>query len=666
MANGSQLPEGFVLDPPAQPSLPPGFVLDAPQEPQAAPTIEDELRAQGVPESEIPRLAAQRKAARGTFEILPGFPETAATVTTAALAEPVAGLGGLAGLPMGIDQAVKNIESIREALTFQPRTEAGEKALSATAGLLSFIGDIERGFGEKAFEATESPLAAAIATALPTAIGEALGIRGLRRRPRGATEPSQEVLTALREADVEYRDLPLEAQQELLQLAPEAVPEGAPQIARRQAFEQVGLTGEAAPTRAQVARTKELFMQQQDLAKRTNLVNRRLEAQDAVIQGNFSEAIDATTGRTGLGGASAAEAVTDKALTLDRLVGEAYRDARQVAQTDLVVRPTDAAKSLQKNAPLNTRSQGTVKALRDEMRRMGLLGDRFKVTGRVDVESAEQLRQFANSLHEGGNPQARTIIRDFKDSLDADVMRGVGEDVFTEARAAKRQFEEDLSRVQAHRFDRRRTSLVRDVLENQIDPAELFNKAALRGGKYRAEDLRNLRDYLQSGTPQQQLSGQIAWNDLRAEALDFIRETASKGAPLGETEVRAITRNKMQRAIDRIGPQKMEVLFTPQERGLLDDILRVAALREPPSGTFIGSGPSAPAIQQIENRLAMFSGLIDQVKNRLDANQMLRLEEHATRIEQYRAQQMRRLKGALAIAAPGVIERLNGEEEEAL
>ena len=55
--------------------------------------------------------------------------------------------------------------------------------------------------------------------------------------------------------------------------------------------------------------------------------------------------------------------------------------------------------------------------------------------------------------------------------------------------------------------------------------------------------------------------------------------------------------------INRIGPHKMRVLFTPDERKFLDDMAKVSRIREPVRGTAVGRGPSAQAIARLEKKL---------------------------------------------------------------
>lgn len=115
--------------------------------------------------------------------------EAAGTIVSSAVTEPVAGLAGLAAgigagvVPGGRDFAeagAETVEAAREALTFQPRTEAGQESLKAVGGVLAPVGEafesVESGLGNAVFESTGSPAAAAVATAVPTAILEAVGL----------------------------------------------------------------------------------------------------------------------------------------------------------------------------------------------------------------------------------------------------------------------------------------------------------------------------------------------------------------------------------------------------------------------------------------------------------------------------------------------------------
>lgn len=108
--------------------------------------------------------------------------EPALTVATGALAEPISGFVGLAGLPFGVDASTNAIRRTQEALTYQPRTQSGQAGLQAVGQALAPIGEAIEGassyLGDKTLEATGSPGLATAAYSIPTFGLEALGLKG--------------------------------------------------------------------------------------------------------------------------------------------------------------------------------------------------------------------------------------------------------------------------------------------------------------------------------------------------------------------------------------------------------------------------------------------------------------------------------------------------------
>jgi len=214
MANGNQLPSGFVLDQPAQPAgLPEGFVLDAPSaNGQVAPIRHPEQDLEG------------------------GIGEAALSVGTSVLVEPIAGIAGLVmGAFKGLKSGVETIDMVRDALTFDPKSEAGkqklkqfgdivkkgsELAVTPIAGLegirtLVVTGSpdeatkaineikaegISKTLGDAVFNATGSPELATIAHTLPTAALELLGVKGLRAGRLKEAKLSANVAEAITQA----------------------------------------------------------------------------------------------------------------------------------------------------------------------------------------------------------------------------------------------------------------------------------------------------------------------------------------------------------------------------------------------------------------------------------------------------------------------------------
>lgn len=126
--------------------------------------------------------------------------EAAATIGSAAIAEPVAGVAGIAQSinPLAEQGAgASAVEATREALTFQPRTTGGQESLQAVAEAVEPVGEAfsaaEQFLGDKTFEITGSPTLAAAATSIPTAITEVLGFasaKAVGKASRSAREAS--------------------------------------------------------------------------------------------------------------------------------------------------------------------------------------------------------------------------------------------------------------------------------------------------------------------------------------------------------------------------------------------------------------------------------------------------------------------------------------------
>lgn len=113
-----------------------------------------------------------------------GALETASTLITGAIAEPLSGLFGAYEAFRGGDPSAL-IPYMQKELTYEARTEAGKQQIQKIGEVLQPVGEafksVEETLGESVLEATGSPELAAIAHSLPTAVLEMLGIKGLGR-----------------------------------------------------------------------------------------------------------------------------------------------------------------------------------------------------------------------------------------------------------------------------------------------------------------------------------------------------------------------------------------------------------------------------------------------------------------------------------------------------
>jgi len=142
-------------------------------------------------------------------EDLLGAAEVAGTVLSSAVAEPIAGLSGLVSSIFGDAQSgADTVELVRNALTFEPRTEAGKSQLKSVGEFVAPVGEVlgsaESFLGESVLNATGSPELAAIAHSLPTAALEAFGVKGLRGARLKDTKLSSNVGEAIQQASPDF------------------------------------------------------------------------------------------------------------------------------------------------------------------------------------------------------------------------------------------------------------------------------------------------------------------------------------------------------------------------------------------------------------------------------------------------------------------------------
>ena len=130
-----------------------------------------------------------------------GVTENVGSLVSGAIAEPVAGLAGIAqSLNPFADEGAgaKAVESTRNALTYKPRSDAGQSQQQALGELLAPVGEAlsesEKFLGENTLKLTGSPALAAMAHSLPTAALELIGVKGSKRLTGAAKEPTKKAI----------------------------------------------------------------------------------------------------------------------------------------------------------------------------------------------------------------------------------------------------------------------------------------------------------------------------------------------------------------------------------------------------------------------------------------------------------------------------------------
>lgn len=190
--------------------------------------------AQTIQQTPVQPIEPQPESTIGE-KILGGL-EAAGTVVSSAIAQPLSGLVGLASLPFDdLSGSAENVAATQDALTFQPKTEAGKSALqglgkfvqggvdlaniplSGLAGLVELISGqgleqaaetVDRvkkeGVSEvlagRVLEETDSPVAATIAQTIPALSLELIGLKGLRAARIADPKLSSDVAKAITQA----------------------------------------------------------------------------------------------------------------------------------------------------------------------------------------------------------------------------------------------------------------------------------------------------------------------------------------------------------------------------------------------------------------------------------------------------------------------------------
>ena len=488
-----------------------------------------------------------------------------------------------------------------------PLRVAATTALGATEG-----GIISRGEGKDVgTQILSAGIGGTVAGALELGIpiigrmGGKLIRRILGKAPKGsvidaAGNPSQEFIQALEKSDLKFEDILDDAVGELKGKVIE------PDQAARQAFlKSQGLD----PTKAQVTREAADFQAQQEAAKTSTKVRTALERQEALLSTRFDNAVIETGGEAARPTNTVIDSVVGKATVLDQEVSRLYKVAREAAPGEKNVRFEGLTKSLRDLAPSDRATEGAISSTVGDLQARGILDKNMKIKGKVSVEIAEEIRKGLNDLFDQSKPFRNSKLRDLKQSLDDDVFKAAGGDVFKQGRAAKTAFEKELSRAKISKFDSRKANLVRDVLENKINPDTLA-KDVVFSKKWRDTDIKQLKDYLSTDD-----AGKAAFNDLRADVLQNIKDRAFIGE-IDAQGFQSLSRDKLEKALKDIGQNKINVLFTGKERKFLQDMVKVSKIRAPVRGTALGDGPSGQAINKLRAEIrkgSILANLADSI-----------------------------------------------------
>jgi len=162
---------------------------------------------------------------------------------------------------------------------------------------------------------------------------------------------------------------------------------------------------------------------------------------------------------------------------------------------------------------------------------------------------------------------------------------GLGGDSFKAARAARRALGEEFENTQAVEQLVKNRKMSKD---RAVKLEDTWRRTVINGG---IEDLKNVYTSLRRGG----VAGRQAWRDLRGATADYILGKATGGGPLGLKTAAGdlnITWDGLRRAVQDIGPEKMEFLFGKVGAKRMNDIVEAAQILKTEAPTGVKGAPT--------------------------------------------------------------------------
>lgn len=158
---------------------------------QVGSTIITEGQTQNQEQDDGGIFGSLGRVAKQIDEAALGIEENALSFVTSLFAEGPAGIAGLAKtITSGPEEGDRTLNEVRDALTFQPRSQQGLEYQQSIAETLQpigeFITDVQDGLGNAVFEKTGSPILAATAASAPLVGAELLGFMGTSKVVKNA------------------------------------------------------------------------------------------------------------------------------------------------------------------------------------------------------------------------------------------------------------------------------------------------------------------------------------------------------------------------------------------------------------------------------------------------------------------------------------------------
>lgn len=508
-----------------------------------------------------------------------GALETGAALATGATGGAVGMVGGtLKGLAeqilagqFGTQEAARAVQDAAakgsQALTYMPRTQAGQEmtqsmgqalgdALPPVLPMIGQAGQIGQAvrLAQPVAAATVQRAAAPVTQAVKRA-GE-----GVQQAAKGASDlVSVGKTSAFGDASIGAAETPVTAQR----------------ITTAQAL-PVPFEGKSGLTAGQASRNFSQLQFEKEIAKRADIgapMRERVENQTATFIQNFDAMVDRldpiATDRRAIG-QGVDRALVNRAEVRRRAIRRAYEEAEAAGDMAAPVQMNGFATRMNDL----TRYEGVspnIAAIKREAIRVGAVAPDENgnlVPQQMSLRDSETLRQFVNESTDWMDRRQALFARRINESIDA-ATEGQGGEMYQRARRLRAQY---ATEFENSGLTAKLLGSKRNTSERQVAFEDVFDKVFISSP---VEEMNKLRStLLRSGA-----EGRQAWNDLKAEGINYIKEASlspsqkdSAGNPLLSPD----KLNRIVKQLDRDG--KLESLYGKKQAQQIRDLAELSTV----------------------------------------------------------------------------------------
>lgn len=489
--------------------------------------------------------ASQQTQQGGGAKFVGGIPGAIPTIASGIIAEPLAGLSGLAAAAIpGGKTGAEQVEATRAALTINPIGDLAKGTLQSVGGALAPIGDAAQSVGDATLSATGSPLAAtAVETALigiPEIIGSRFGAKGGRvvvdSLNNSALPSLQKAVNGFKKADLSKTSKQsIGAAKTPDEMRRAAIAENMP----------VPFTGDSALTKGQATRNFEQLQFEKEAAKigeSGKPLRDRMESQTSTIIsnldaiGDLSNPVKSELRDIGMAVDDTLKKRHKELKNKERaLYAEAEKRGEMLGSTKIDEMPDlfDSLDDMSDTAP-------NAGAIMKYAVKRGIVKE---VDGNIVPEpktlaEIERFRQFVNDATDISVPREARVRAVVLSAID-DATENLGGDAYKAARKFSSSFRREMENTG---LTKKLLANKRGSSERQIAYEDVFKKIMLDSP---IEEINKLRATLLKSGPE----GKQTWADLKSKGISYIKENSQSASQKDASGQLLFSPDKFNKAI---------------------------------------------------------------------------------------------------------------------